>query len=65
MAVTDIVKKALEGFQNNANANSNEEKPPSTSQLFVLTVVMQKVSASLPLKLCKLGHRSLQSRQAA
>jgi hypothetical protein len=40
MAVTDIVKKALEGFQNNANANSNEEKPPSTSQLFVLTVVI-------------------------
>ena len=40
MAVTDIVKKALEGFQNNANTNSNEEKPPSTSQLFVLTVVI-------------------------
>lgn len=40
MAVTDIVKKALEGFQDNANTNSNEEKPPSTSQLFVLTVVI-------------------------
>jgi hypothetical protein len=40
MAVTDIVKKALEGFQNNANTNSNEETPASTSQLFVLTVVI-------------------------
>jgi len=40
MAITDIVKKALEGFQNNANTNSNEEKPPSNSQLFVLTVVI-------------------------
>ena len=41
MAVTDIVKKALEGFQGNATANnSNEVNPPSTSQLFVLTVVI-------------------------
>ena len=41
MAVTDIVKKALEGFQgNNNNNNNNNNNQPSTSQLFVLTVVI-------------------------
>ena len=43
MALTDIVKKALEGFQvttnTNTNTNTNTESPPSTPQLFVLTVV--------------------------
>ena len=48
MAVTDIVKKALEGFQNNGNGGNNNNNnnnggdvsPPSTSQLFILTVVI-------------------------
>jgi len=44
MALTDIVKKALEGFQatanTNANTNANTESPPSTPQLFILTVVI-------------------------
>jgi len=40
MAVTDIVKKALEGFQDNNNNNNNDVSQPSNSQLFVLTVVI-------------------------
>jgi hypothetical protein len=40
MAVTDIVKKALEGFQGNNNNNNNDVSQPSNSQLFVLTVVI-------------------------
>jgi hypothetical protein len=42
MAVTDIVKKALEGFQGTTSndTNDNNAQPPSMSQLFVLTVVI-------------------------
>ena len=51
MAVTDIVKKALEGFQNSKGSGKGKGKgkgsgtdddvsPPSTSQLFILTVVI-------------------------
>ncbi len=45
MAVTDIVKKALEGFQNSGNGrrsgkdDDNVVSPASTSQIFILTVV--------------------------
>jgi len=38
MALTDIVKKALEGFQDKPTATT--EQPPSTPQLFILTVVI-------------------------
>jgi hypothetical protein len=38
MAVTDIVKKALEGFQN--SGSNDNSKQVTTSELFVLTVVI-------------------------
>ena len=44
MAVTQLVKKALENFANDNGAkkasNTDKEDPPSNSQLFILTVMM-------------------------